>query len=141
MIAGLPNDDSARDVSTGILKGKWGLASVAVGPIVPFSADFQNPPQRHRYLVTGRVFDDDAVRRLGEDFVIDGLHIVDPAASELLKIDLADPNGTIVGAIAWSPGRLGNQAYSGVNPAVLTMLLIVGMTMAFLVVFAVCTPR
>ena len=136
MIAGLPNDDSARDVRTGILKGKWGLVSVAVGPIVPFSADFQNPPQRHRYLVIGRGFDDDAVRRLGEDFVIDGLHIVDPAASEPLKIDLADPNGTIVGAIAWSSGRLGSQAYSGVNPAVLTMFLIVGMTMAFLVIFA-----
>ncbi len=56
---------------------------------------------------------------------------LDPAASEPLKIDLVDPDGTVVAALAWSPGRLGSEAYAGVSPAVLAALLLVALTMAF----------
>jgi diguanylate cyclase (GGDEF)-like protein len=136
MIAELPKDGTTYDVRTGIVRGVWGLAVVAVGPMVPASADFPNPPQRSRYMVIGKRFDDAAVGRLGEDLLIDRLRLVDPAASEPHKIDITDPNGTVVGALAWTPGRLGSQAQASVNPAVLPMLLLVGLTMAFLVVLA-----
>ena len=42
----------------------------------------------------------------------------------------------MVAALAWSPGRLGNEAYAGVSPAVLAALLLVALTMAFLIVLA-----
>ena len=35
MIAVLPKDGKTYDVKTGIVKGAWGLAAVAVGPVVP----------------------------------------------------------------------------------------------------------
>jgi diguanylate cyclase (GGDEF)-like protein len=136
MIADLPKDGVTYAVKTGLVRGAWGLAAIAVGPIVPVYADFQNPPQRSRYLVIGQAFDGPAVDRLSEDFVIDGLRLVAPTASEPLKVDLTDLNGTVIGALAWSPARLGSEAHARVSPTVLTMLLLVGMTMAFLIVFA-----
>jgi diguanylate cyclase (GGDEF)-like protein len=135
MIADLPTDGTTYDVKTGIVKGAWGLATIAVGPVVPVSDSFPNPPQRSRYMVIGNAFDDAAVHRMSEDFLIDGLRLVDPAASEPLEIDLTDPNGTIVGALTRSPGRLGSQAHAQVSPAVLTVLALVGITMAFLIAF------
>jgi diguanylate cyclase (GGDEF)-like protein/PAS domain S-box-containing protein len=136
MVAALPKDGKTYDVQTGVVRGAWGLATVAVGPIVPASANYPNLPQRLRYLVMGKAFDDAAVNRVSEDFVIDGLRLVDPAASEPLKVDLVDPNGTVVGALGWSPGQLGSQASAQVSPAALAMLLLVGLTMAFLMLFA-----
>ncbi len=134
MIAELPNDGRTYDVRTGIVRGAWGLATVAVGPVVPDGLK-QSPP-RSRYLVIARAFDDAAVARLGEDSVVAGLHLVAPGASEPLKIDLTDPNGTVVGAIAWSPGSLGSRAKAEVSPIVEVMLVLVGLTIAFLIVFA-----
>ena len=136
MIAELPKDGKTYDVQTGVVRGAWGLAAVAAGPVVPASKNFENPPERSRYLVMSKAFDAAAVERASEDFVIDGLRLVDPAASEPLKVDLVDPNGTVVGALAWSPAQLGSQASAQVSPAALVMLLLVGLTMAFLMFFA-----
>ncbi len=136
MIAKLPKDGKTYDVQTGVVRGAWGLAVVAAGAVVPSSKNFENPPERSRYLVISKVFDAAAVKRASEDFLIDGLRLVDPAASEPLKVDLLDPNGAVVGALAWSPAQLGSQASSQVSPAALAMLLLVGLTMAFLMFFA-----
>ncbi len=136
MIAELPKDGKTYDVQTGVVRGAWGLAAVAAGPVVPASKNFENPPERSRFLVMGKAFDAAAVERVSEDFVIDGLRLVDPVASEPLKVDLVDPNGTVVGALAWSPAQLGSQASARVSPAALAMLLLVGLTMAFLMLFA-----
>ena len=136
MIAELPKDGKTYDVRTGLVRGAWGLAAVAAGPVVPASKNFENLPDRSRFLVMGKAFDAAAVKRASEDFVIDGLRLVDPAASEPLKVDLVDPNGTVVGALAWTPAQLGSQASARVSPAALAMLLLVGLTMAFLMLFA-----
>jgi diguanylate cyclase (GGDEF)-like protein len=136
MLAELPTDGTTYDVRTGIVMGADGLATVAVGPIVPVFASFPDPPQRSRYLVIGREFDDEAVRRLAEDYLIDGLRLITPEASEPLRIDLVDPAGTVVAGLAWSPGRMGNQAYAGVSPAVMVALLLVVLTVVSLLAFA-----
>jgi diguanylate cyclase (GGDEF)-like protein len=136
MIAELPTDGTTYDVRTGIVKSEEGLFAVAVGPIVPVFPDFPNPPPRSRYLVIGQPFDETAVHRLAEDYLIDGLRLVDPAAAAPLKIDLVDPDGAVVAALAWAPGRVGNVAYAGVSPAVLAALLLVGLTMVFLMAVA-----
>ena len=97
----------------------------------------QSPPERSRYLVIARAFDDAAVARLGEDSVVAGLHLVAPGASEPLKIDLTDPNGTVVGAVAWSPGSPRQPRQGRGQPGRFeAMLVLVGLTIAFLIVFA-----
>lgn len=136
MIAELPKDGRTYDVRTGIVRGDAGLFMIAVGPVVPVSTNLPDAPTRSRYLVIGQPLDDAAVQRLSEDYHIDGLHLVDPAAPAPLKIDLVDPGGTVVAALAWSPGKLGNEAYAGVSPAVLAALLLVALTMAFLIILA-----
>ena len=133
MLAALPNDGSTYDVQTGIVSGAWGLAVVAVGPVVPISKNYAKAPEQARYLVFGKALDDEAVRQISEDFLIDGLRLIDPMSAETPKLDLTDPSGTAVGAVTWSPGSLGSQAHSRVSPVVLTMLLLLGLTMAFLI--------
>ena len=136
MIAELPSDGKTFDVRTGIVKGAWGLAIIAVSPVVPITADFPLSPRPTRFLVIGKAFDGSAVTRLGEDFVIEGLHLVDPATSAPLKVNLVDTSGTVVGALAWSPGQLGSKAGAQVGPVALTMLLLVGAMVVFLVGYA-----
>ena len=136
MLAELPKDGKTYEMRTGLVSGAWGLAVVAAGTIVPLSEHFENPPQRSRYLVMGHSLDEAAIQRLGEDFTIDGLRLVDPASPEPLKVNLTDSDGKVIGALAWSPGQLGTQARASVSPAVLLMLMLVGMTIAFLLVFA-----
>ena len=81
MIAGLPKDGKTFGVKTGTVKGAWGLALVAVAPVVPEEASFPNPPHPARFLVIGKSFDDSVVQRLRDDFLINGLHFADPAVS------------------------------------------------------------
>ena len=136
MIAELPKGGRTYDVRTGIVRGEDGLFMIAVGPIVPVSPNLPDAPERSRYLVISQSLDDAAVQRIGEDYLIDGLRLVDPAESAPLGIDLVDPDGNVVGALAWSPGRVGSEAYAGVSPAVLAALLLVALTMAFLILLA-----
>ena len=75
MIGELPSDGRSYDVRSGLVDGEWGPAAISVGPIVPVSADFKDPPLRSRFLVIGKALDDDAIKRMGEDFLIDGLRI------------------------------------------------------------------
>ncbi len=136
MIAALPADGKTYAASAGVVRGAWGLATVAVGPIVPTSADFQNRPKQSRYLIVAKALDAAAVEQLRQDYVIDGLRLANPTAPEPLKIDLADTTGTVISALAWSPGRLGSQARARVSPLVLTMLALIGVTMALLFIVA-----
>jgi diguanylate cyclase (GGDEF)-like protein len=132
MIAALPRDGRKYAVRTGIVRGTWGLAAVAVGPVVPLSPNYKDPPAHPRYLVLAKALDDQEVQRLGEDFLIDGLRLVNWYAANPLKINLTDPLGTVVGALVWSPGHLGSDAHARVSLAVLTSLALVGLTIVLL---------
>ena len=136
LLAGLPRDGRTYAVRTGIVEGAFGLAAVAAGPAVPQSADFENPPARSRFLVMGKALDEAAVARLGEDYSIDGLHLVAPAAAGPLAHKLADPDGTVIGALAWAPAVMGSTARAEVSSAVLAMLALVGLTMGLLIALA-----
>lgn len=134
MIAALPRDGTAYEVHTGFLETGSGVAVVAVGPIVPFSDDFEPRPTAARLLVVSRVFDQAAVARLGSDFLIDDLQMADPAAAGPLSVLVADPTGRTIGALAWTSRELGNEAQSRVSPIVFVMLALVSATMIFLLV-------
>jgi len=135
MIAGLPADGATYDVKTGLVAGPDGIMAIAVGPIVPVPPGLSNPaPQR--YLVIARPFDREALKRLAEDHAIEGLKLVDPAAPGPQRLDLVDPDGKVIGALAWPPGKVGNAAHAAVSPGVLAGMLLIGLTMASLFVLA-----
>ena len=60
-----------------MLTTNWGLEAVAVGPVVPNTLSQPAPP-RSRYLVVAKAFDDAELKKLGEDFAIDGLRFAGP---------------------------------------------------------------
>ena len=132
----LVRDGITYDVRTGVLATKWGLAIVAVGTVVPFTKDFEPRPERSRILILGKVFDDGVVSRLSEDFLIPNFHLIDVASRGEHTLDIVDPAGKVVGALAWSPPSLGNEAHAQVSPTVFMMLALVGLTMAFLIAIA-----
>ena len=74
---GLVRDGLTYDARGGVLATKWGLATVAVGTVVPFSKDFAPRPERSRLLILSKAFDGDVVQRLSEDFLIADFRLVD----------------------------------------------------------------
>ena len=141
LISDLPTNGRDYAVKLGMVDGKWGLAGVAVGPVVPTSADFAGQPSRARFLVIAHAFDAAAVKRLGEDFVIDGLHLAATNAATANAIEIADTSGKTVGALAWSPPRLGTEAHARVSTAVFLMLALLGLIMIFLIAVAMRSLR
>jgi diguanylate cyclase (GGDEF)-like protein len=133
MLAALPSDGRTYGVETGMLRSAWGLATVAAGTIVPNTAGFADPLKRSRILIFAKAFDEPAVNRLGEDFVIDGLRLADAAQSSMA---IVDPLGNTVGGLAWSAGQLGSRAHARVSPWVFLTLGLLVITVAVLIVFA-----
>jgi diguanylate cyclase (GGDEF)-like protein len=133
---GLTRDGLTYDVRAGVLDTKWGLAIVAVGTVVPFTKSFEPRPERSRLLILSKIFDAGVVSRLGEDFLIPNFRLVEEGASAEHSLDITDPGGKVVGALAWSPPSLGTEAHTQVSPTVFMMLALVGLTMAFLIAIA-----
>ncbi len=136
MTRDLVRDGLTYDVNTGVLATRWGLAIVAAGAVVPFTKDFEPRPERSRILILGKIFDAAVVSRLSEDFLIPDLHLIGLESRGEHTLDVVDPGGKVVGALAWSPPSLGNQAHAQVSPTVFMMLALVGLTMAFLIAIA-----
>ncbi|MEX0851899.1 MAG: EAL domain-containing protein [Bauldia sp.] len=136
MIAELPAESGAYDVRAGLVKTRWGLAVMAVGPVVPFLENFSPPSPEPRYLVLSKAFDAQAVSRLGDDYVIDGLALAEPSVVTDAAIDLTGPDGNTVAALTWSPRQLGSRAHARVSPPALAMLALLGTTLVLLIVIA-----
>ena len=110
----VPMDGRTSGVETGIVNTPWGLEAVAVGPVVPNTTAFADPPKRARLLVIARALDDSAVTDIGQDYVIAGLHLADANANG--GIALSDPTGAVVGRLVWAPPALGTQANAEAGP-------------------------
>jgi len=132
----VPDDGRTYDVRTGIVLGAWGPALVAVGPIVADSDDFEDPPDRSRYLVIGKSLDKAAIDKLAEEFVLTGLRYVGPDEVVPDKLDLIDPAGQVIAALTWPPAEMGTRAYTEISPAVIVMLSLLGVTIIVLIVVA-----
>lgn len=132
----LTRDGLTYDAQGGVLATRWGLAIAAVGTVVPFTKSFEPRLKRSRILILSKVFDEDVVARLAADFLIPDLHLIEAEARGEHTLDVVDPAGKVIGALAWSPPSLGNQAHAQVSPTVFMMLALVGLTMAFLIAIA-----
>jgi diguanylate cyclase (GGDEF)-like protein len=134
MIAAVPDDARTYAVKTGMVRTPWGIDEVAVGPLIPEGSELKRIPTRARILVLAKSFDAPAVVRLGEEFVIDGLHLVGPAGNGQLAI--TDPAGTVIGRLAWRASSLGGQAHARISPAVIVMLLLLAVIVLGLIYVA-----
>jgi diguanylate cyclase (GGDEF)-like protein len=133
MIKALPADGHTYGFKVGMLKTIWGLAAMAVGPVVPNTPN-QAPPPRSRYLVIAKAFDNAAVQRLAEDYVIDGLRLAAP--DEAAAVTIRDPDGTEIGRLTWPARQLGNVAHARISPLVFVMLFLIVVTVLILMAIA-----
>jgi diguanylate cyclase (GGDEF)-like protein len=120
-----------------LVHGAWGLAAVAVGPIVPASHDFEQQPSQSRYLVIAKDLSKAALDILAAEYVLHGLRFAEAGEEPLDKLDLTDPTGQTIATLTWPASAMGSQAYADVSPAVLLMLSLIGFTMIVLIVIAV----
>jgi diguanylate cyclase (GGDEF)-like protein len=134
MIGRVPRDGRTYGRESGLVTSRWGLMALAVGPIVANTPNLANPPARARLLLIARTLDEAAVKRLGEDFVIDGMQLRSAAAADALP--LQDPGGATIGWLGWSPRQLGSEAHAAVSPTLFVMLALLVVTMAVLMVVA-----
>ncbi len=136
LIRPLVRDGVTYDVRASMMQTKWGIAAVAAGTVVPFSGDFSPMPKDSRVLVLAKTFDAAAVAGLRQDYLIGDLQLVPADAGYAHSLPINDVTGQAIGALAWSPPTLGDQARSKVSPTVFTMIALVGLTMAFLIAIA-----
>lgn len=137
MLGELPRDGRAYDARSALVTGAWGPAIVAVAPIVPASSDVEVTVSEARFLVVGRPFDAEAIRNLGQDYVIDNLALGEPTAAADSGLALTDFDGKAVAWLVWSPRKLGSAAHARVSPLALAMLGLLALTMVLLVAIAV----
>ncbi|CAN5275125.1 bifunctional diguanylate cyclase/phosphodiesterase [soil metagenome] len=135
MIAGLPTDDSAYAVHSGYVRGAWGLMVAAVGPVTSFTRQ-AGKPRDARYLIVAKSFDDEAVRVLASDYLIDGLRLVQGSAPAAGGTTLRGPFGTELAGVAWDVREPGNAAFGAVTPSTVAMLGILSVTVFLLVALA-----
>jgi diguanylate cyclase (GGDEF)-like protein len=136
LLDGLADNGRIYEVRTGFVQGVWGLAAVAVGPIVPSSLDFSSPPTRARYLVIAKAFDNTAAGLLAQEYLIDGLRVVSHSEETPDHLDIVDPDGKVLAALTWTPGRLGSAAHAEVGPGIYLMLGAIALVVAALLLFA-----
>jgi diguanylate cyclase (GGDEF)-like protein len=136
LLDGLPRDGTTYAVHTGIISTRFGLAAVAVGPVVPASDEYGPRPERSRFILISRRFDDEAIARLGADYLIDRLHLVNADEVPVPAVPITDPAGTVVGRLAWSPPATGAEAHASVGPVVFGMLALVSLVVIVLAAVA-----
>lgn len=131
LLTELPSDGRRYDVRSGLVTGAFGVMEIAVGPVVPSSVDFGETADQSRFLLLAKSFDEAAIARLGEDFVVSGLHFVTSAGAS--TVALTDPTGRPIGGLGWSPNKFGTQAHAWISPAVVATLTLLSATMIFLI--------
>lgn len=134
MLAKLASDGHTYGLESGMMRTAWGLAAVAVGPVVGNTVGFENPASRSRMLVIAKAFDETAIQRLGTNYVIDNLRLTPADSAE--GVAISDPTGSVIGRLAWNDRALGSEARERVGPIALAMLGLLAITMGALIFLA-----
>ena len=121
----LPSDGVTYDVRTALVRGVWGLSVIAVGPVVPFTQDFTPRPTAARYLIFGKAFDEAAINRMAEDYLISGLTMTKASGAQT-ETPLLDPDGKVLAALSWPTRSPGTLALDRLRPRAIEMFILLG---------------
>jgi diguanylate cyclase (GGDEF)-like protein len=133
MIASLAGHHAPFDSKVGMMKDRSGsIAAVAVGSIFPASASMPRPAGQPRLLVLAHALDEFTIRKMAADFVIDGMSLsLNPKIGDSGTV-LVDPGNNSIGALTWTQGSRGGEAYARVAPMAYLTLTAIGLTVLFL---------
>lgn len=117
-------DAPSYSVATGLLRTVWGVQAVAIGPVVP-NTDQVAQPGRLRYLVISRTIGDEAIARLSEDYLIQGLRIGRSPATT--GVALRDPTDSVIAWLGWEPAAAGTAALRSIDAGLILAFGLVGL--------------
>src|SRR5258707_11312 len=119
----LPKDGPLYARETGLVATKWGLAAVAVGPMVASGSQASDAPARR--LLLAKALDPPALRDLGKALSVDGVLIDGGTGAN--SIPLVDWSGVMVARLSWSPQPIDQAAGSGRSVFIMFGLLVLAM--------------
>jgi diguanylate cyclase (GGDEF)-like protein len=129
----LPKDGPLYTHETGLVETKWGLAAVAVGPIVASGAQSSNTAVRR--LLVAKALDAPALRALGKALAVDGVVVDGSTGAD--SIPLVDWSGVMVARLSWSPRPIAPEAGFGPGRSVFIMFGLLILAMGVLMRIAV----
>lgn len=115
--------------SLGFVRTKKGIAAAGVALIRTKAGETKQPPADRRYLVFARHLNPH-VEALGQTYVIRGLHLAAPGKVEHNYIAVWDPDGKVLGKLAWPSRAPGDISYSGIRSKVVGAIALFGFLLA-----------
>ncbi len=115
LIAPLPSNLVDHASRGALMQTADGIAVVAAAPIVPTSEDVKVEAKEARYLVFARFLNEDVLRQIGDQYVLQDLKLLPleeaPSGATLLQ----GFDGQPVAAVAWKESRPGDAAFRSVS--------------------------
>jgi diguanylate cyclase (GGDEF)-like protein len=125
---------SATPEARGFVRTKKGIAATGVALIRPKSGSFDQPAENRRYLVFARHLDGQ-IQALGQTYVIKGLHLAASHDTAENYIAVWDPDGKVLGKLAWPSRAPGDLSYTEIRSKVVAAIGLFGFLLA--TVFAI----
>ena len=124
MQARLPQNHTTFGSVSGFVETAGGTAVVAVGNIVPTTANLELGTGEPRFLVFWKFMSPEFIKAIGDKFVVKDLRIVPITGSRQGDVMLTNEQGDRLGAMQWQDRRPGDVAMTTVLPKAYAMLLL-----------------
>lgn len=120
---------SSTPEAKGFVRTKKGIAAAGVALIRPKSGKLEQPTEDGRYLVFARHLDEH-IPALGETYVIKGLHLAPADRAAQNYVPVWDPEGRVLGKLAWPSRAPGDLSYSEIRSKVVGAVSLFGFLLA-----------
>lgn len=135
LLSRLPKTGSEFAKTSGIVKSSRGISVVSAAVIVPSTREMPIPVAQLSRLILASTIGPSVLRRLSQQFVLDGLQLTQPGESSPVNVDILSPSEEKLAALTWktrSPGMILRNKFSGIVRAVLTLFLLIAGTLVYL---------
>jgi diguanylate cyclase (GGDEF)-like protein len=113
----------------GFVRTKKGIAATGVALIRPKSSELDQPVEERRYLVFARHLDAQ-VPSLSQTYVVRGLHLAPPEDRAENYVAVWDPEGKVLGKLAWPSRAPGDLSYVEIRSQVVGAIGLFGFLLA-----------
>ena len=119
----------AAPEARGFVRTKKGIAATGVALIRPKSGELDQPADKRRYLVFARHLDGQ-ISALSQTYVVKGLHLAGPEVTAENYIAVWDPEGKVLGKLAWPSRAPGDLSYTEIRSKVVAAISLFGFLLA-----------
>jgi diguanylate cyclase (GGDEF)-like protein len=121
--------DGKPPEARGFIRTEQGIAATGVALIRMKSGSIDQPSDKRLYLLFARHLDKQ-VQTLAETYVVSGLHLAAADAEEQNFVAIWDPDGTVLGKLAWPSRAPGDRSYSEIRSKIGGAMALLGFLLA-----------